>query len=92
MRLTKCLVPFIGYRLTRPSLPMSPSNSLLFIRYKQDLFSILVNIQGQSHRPVNEDCNTILSLDKWSYSKDMPVVRNAVYSFDLIGEEKKIMI
>jgi signal transduction histidine kinase len=88
-RLTKHLVPFIGYRSIKPSLPKSSSNSLLFIRDKQDIFSFSVNMLGQSDQPDNENSNTIFSLDNWSYSKDIPIVRNAVYCFDLIWEEKE---
>ncbi len=88
-RLTKHLVPFIGYRSIKPSLPHSSSNSLLFIRDKQDIFSFSANMQGQSHQPGNEDSNIIFSLDNWSYSKDISIVRNAVYCFDLIWEEKE---
>ena len=88
-RLTKHLVPFIGYRSIKPSLPNSSSNSLLFIRDRQDIFSFSVNIQGQSHQLGNEDSNIIFSLDNWSYSKAISIVRNAVYCFDLIWEEKE---
>ena len=88
-RLTKHLVPFIGYRSIKPSLPKSSSNSLLFIRDKQDIFSFSVNMQGQLQQPDNEDNNLIFSLDNWSYSKDVLIVRNSVYCFDLLWEEKE---
>ncbi len=88
-RLTKYLVPFIGYRSIKPSLPMTPSNSLFFIRDKQDIFSFSVNMQVHPHQHDNQDSNTIFSLDNWSYSKDISIVRNTVYCFDLIWEEKE---
>ena len=88
-RLTKHLVPFIGYRSIKSSLPKSTSNSLLFIRDRQDIFSFSVNMQGQSHQLNNQDSSFIFSLDNWSYSKDVPIVRNAVYCFDLIWEVKE---
>jgi len=89
-RLTKHLAPFIGYRSIKSSLPKSPSNSLLFIRDRQDIFSISVDMQRQVHyEHVNEYDKFIFSLDNWSYSKDIPTVRNVVYCFDLIWEEKE---
>src|SRR6476661_6516491 len=54
-RLTKLLVPFIGYRSIKPSLPKTLSNSLFFIRDKQDLFSFSVNMQVQPHQHDNRD-------------------------------------
>ena len=88
-RLTKLLVPFIGYRSIKPSLPKTPSNSLFFIRDKQDIFSFSVNMQVQPHQHDNQDSDNIFSLDNWSYSKDISIVRNIVYCFDLIWEEKE---
>ncbi len=88
-RLTNDLVPFIGYRSIKPSLPKSLSNSLLLIRDREDIFSFSVNVQRQSLQRDYQDNNTIFSLDNWSYSKDIPVVRNLVYCFDLIWEEKE---
>lgn len=86
---TKQLVPFIGYRSIRQSLPKSSSNSLVLIKDKQDIFSFSLFMQSQSHSHSNQDYNTIYSLDNWSYSKDISIVRNAVYCFDLIWEEKE---
>ena len=88
-RLTKLLVPFVGYRSIKPSLPKTPSNSLFFIRDKQDIFSFSVNMQVQPHQHDNRDSDNIFSLDVWSYSKDISIVRNIVYCFDLIWEEKE---
>ena len=89
-RLVKHIVPFIGYRSIKPSLPKSSSNSLLFIGDKQNIFSFSINAQRQSYQDDRQDSNTIFSLDNWSYSKDISLVRNAVYCFDLIWEEKEI--
>lgn len=89
MQLTKRLVPFIGYRSIKLSLPKSSLNSLLIIRDKQDIFSLSINIQIQSNQNDNQDSDNIFSPDNWSYSKDISVVRNAVYCFDLIWEEKE---
>jgi signal transduction histidine kinase len=47
-------------------------------------------MQRQVHyEHVNEYDKFIFSLDNWSYSKDIPTVRNVVYCFDLIWEEKE---
>jgi signal transduction histidine kinase len=89
MRLTKHLVPFIGYRSIKPSLSKTQSNSLFFLRDKQDIFSFSVNMQIQPHQHDKQDSDTIFSLDNWSYSKDISIVRNTVYCFDLIWEEKE---
>ena len=88
-RLAKHLVPFIGYKSIKPSLPKSLSNSLLLIKDKQDIFSFSVNMKNQSYRHDTEGSNPIFSLNNWSYSKEIPIVRNAVYCFDLIWEEKE---
>ncbi len=89
IRLTKNLVPFIGYRSIKLSLPKTPSNSLFFIRDKQDIFSFSVNMQLQPNPHDGQDTDTIFFLDNWSYSKDLSIVRNTVYCFDLIWEEKE---
>jgi len=87
-RLTKQLVPFVGYRSIKLSLPKTPSNSLFFIRDKQDIFSFSMDIQRpQQHN--NKDCDTIFSVNNWSYSNDISIVRNTVYCFDLIWQEKE---
>ena len=90
-RLTKQLVPFVGYRSINLSLPNAPSNSLLFIRDNQDIFSFSIETQRQQQqqRDNNKDSDTIFSVNDWSYSNDIPIVRNAVYCFDLIWEEKE---
>jgi hypothetical protein len=88
-RITKYLVPFIGYRSIKPLLPKAQSNTLFFIRDKQSIFSFSVNMQIQSNQHDNRDSDIIFSLDNWSYSKDISIVRNTVYCFDLIWEEKE---
>ena len=90
-RLTKQLVPFVGYRSINLSLPNTPPNSLLFIRDNQDIFSFSIETQRQQQqqRDNNKDSYTIFSVNNWSYSNDIPIVRNAVYCFDLIWEEKE---
>jgi signal transduction histidine kinase len=37
----------------------------------------------------NKDRDTIFSISNWSYTKDVSIVRNTVYCFDLIWEEKE---
>jgi len=62
---------------------------LVLIKDKHDIFSFSLFVQSQSHSHNDQDYNTIYSLDNWSYSKDISIVRNAVYCFDLIWEEKE---
>jgi len=88
-RLTKQLVPFIGYRSINLSLPNTPSNSLFFIRDNQDIFSFSIERQQQQQHDNNKDSDTIFSVNNWSYSNDISIVRNAIYCFDLIWEEKE---
>jgi signal transduction histidine kinase len=90
-RLTKQLVPFIGYRSINLSLPNTPSNSLFFIRDNQDIFSFSIEMQRQQQQQHdnNKDSDTIFSANNWSYSNDISIVRNAIYCFDLIWEEKE---
>jgi two-component sensor histidine kinase len=89
-RLMKHIIPFIGIRSIKLSLPKSSSNSLLFIRDKQDIVSFSVDVQQQPYQRDREGSNTTFSLDNWSCSKEISLVRNAVYCFDLIWEEKEI--
>ena len=88
-RLMKHIVPFIGYRSIKPSLPKSITNSLLLIGDKQNIFSFSVNVQQQVNQCDHESSDTVFSLDDWSYCKDITLVRNAVYCFDHIWEEKE---
>ncbi|MGN6624824.1 MAG: hypothetical protein ACTHKK_11835, partial [Candidatus Nitrosocosmicus sp.] len=57
--LNKHLVPFIGYRSIKLSLPLTPSNSLFFIIDKQKIFSFSVNIKGKMHLHHNQASDTI---------------------------------
>jgi hypothetical protein len=47
--LTKQLVPFVGYKSIKLSLPTTSANSLFFIRDKKDIFSFSIDIQKQQH-------------------------------------------
>ncbi|HJT47499.1 MAG TPA: HAMP domain-containing sensor histidine kinase [Nitrososphaeraceae archaeon] len=88
--LTKQLVPFVGYRSINLSLPNTSSNSLFFIRDNQDIFSFSIEMQReQQQQDKNKDNDTIFSVNNWSYSNDISIVRNVVYCFDIIWEEKE---
>jgi hypothetical protein len=82
-RLTKKLVPFVGYKSIKLSLPKTSANSLLFfIRDKKDIFSFSIDIQKQqqqydnkkNNRENNKDSNTIFSVNDWLYSKNVSIV------------------
>lgn len=96
-KLTRQLVPFVGYKSIKLSLPKTSANSLFFVRDKQDIFSFSVDTQMQqqyynennNYRENNKDSETIFFVNDWSYSKNVSLVRNAVYCFDLIWEEKE---
>src|SRR5919197_1247666 len=95
-RLTKKLVPFVGYKSIKLSLPKTSANSLFFIRDKKDIFSFSIDILKQQQQYDNNEntennkyCDTIISVNDWSYSKNVSIVRNTVYCFDLIWEEKE---
>ena len=68
--ITKQLVPFVGYRSIKLSLPNTSANSLMFIRDKQDIFSFSIDIHNkqqqydESKREYNnDDSNTIFSVN-----------------------------
>src|SRR5919205_953491 len=84
-KLTKQLVPFIGYKSIKLSLPKTSSNSLLFIRDKRDIFSFSV----QQNDKENKGSDTIFYVNDWSYSKNFSTVRNTLYCFDIIWQEKE---
>ena len=94
-RLTKRLVPFIGYKSIKPTLPKTSTNSLFFIRDKQDIFSFSIDIQKQQQyynnkdnsENNNKDSGTIFFVNDWSYC--VSIVRNTSYCFDTIWEEKE---
>ena len=92
IRLTKQLVPFVGHNSIKLSLPKTSASSLLFIRDKQDIFSFSIDIQKQQYDKENRENtngNTIFSVNDWLYSKKVSIVRNTVYCFDMIWEEKE---
>jgi signal transduction histidine kinase len=87
------MVPFLGYKSIKPASTQAVAISLIFIRDKQDIFSISVN-KHQYDKKTNDDTesrkmdNNIFSLDDWLYSKNISLVNNFVSSFDIIWEEK----
>jgi len=87
--LAKQLVPFIGYKSIKLSLPKTSANSLLFIRDKRDIFSFSINLQIQQNDKENKDSDTIFYVNDWSYSQNFSTVRNTLYCFDIIWEEKE---
>jgi signal transduction histidine kinase len=92
IRLTKQLAPFVEYKSIKLSLPKTSVSSLFFIRDKQDIFSFSIDIQKQQHdieNRENTNGNTIFSVNDWLYSKNVSIVRNIVYCFDMIWEEKE---
>lgn len=90
-RITKQLVPFVGYRSIKLSLPKTSANSLLFIRDKQDVFSFSIDIRkhDESKRDNRKDSYTIFYVNHWFYSENASIVVNAVHCFDIIWEEKE---
>src|SRR5919198_3681238 len=57
-RITKQLVPFVGYKSIKLSLPKTSANSLLFfIRDKKDIFSFSIDIQKQQQQYDNKKNN-----------------------------------
>lgn len=83
--LIKKIVPFIGYKSIRLSSPMTAASSLVFIRDKQDIFSF--SIETQQYDKENKNDN-IFSVIDWLYSKNVSLVKNTVYCFDVIWREK----
>lgn len=90
-RITKQLVPFVGYRSIKLSLPTTPANSLLFIRDKQDVFSFSIDIRkhDESKTENYKDSDTIFYVNPWFYSENASIVVNAVRCFDIIWEAKE---
>ncbi len=90
--LTKQLFPFAGYKSVKITLPKS-SNSSLFIRDKQAIFSFSIDTQRQQYdkgKGENKTSNnTIFSVNDWLYSKNLSTVRNTACCFDIIWEEKE---
>jgi two-component sensor histidine kinase len=89
-KLTKRLIPFIGYKSIKPTLPKTSTNSLLFIRDKQDIFSFSIDIQKQQQYYNNKgNSDTIFFVNDWSYCENVSIVRNTSYCFDTIWEENE---
>ena len=104
VKLIKQLIPFIGYKSIKPSLPKTPVNSLFFIRDKQDIFSFSIEMQSQKQQQQpyhynkrnsdnrennKEDNDTSFFVNDCSYSKNISIVRNLVCCFELMWEEKE---
>ena len=83
--LIKKIVPFIGYKSIRLSSPKTAASSLVFIRDKQDIFSF--SIETQQYDKENKNDN-IFSVIDWLYSKNVSLVKNTVYCFNVIWGEK----
>lgn len=90
-KLTKQLVPFVGYKSIKLSLPKTTaSSSMFFIRDKKDIFYFSIDIQKQQYDKGNKDGNNnIFSVNDWLYSKNISTVSNTVCCFDIIWEEKE---
>jgi signal transduction histidine kinase len=87
------MVPFIGYKSIKPVSTETADVSLVFIRDKQDIFSI--SIVMQQYDKINKgdiengkEDNNIFSIVDWMYSKNISLVKNAVSSFEVLWEEK----
>ena len=64
---------------------MTAASSLVFIRDKQDIFSF--SIETQQYDKENKNDN-IFSVIDWLYSKNVSLVKNTVYCFNVIWREK----
>ena len=96
-RLLKQLVPFIGYKSIKSSLPKTSADSSVFIKDKHEIFSFSIDSKSKQQYDMkngentnsNSNSNTSFFFNDWSYSKSASMVKNAVYCFDLIWEEKE---
>ena len=91
-RLVKQLAPFVGYKSIKLLLPKPSAGSSFFVRDKHDIFSFSIDRHKQKNDMENMEnkySNTVFSVNDWIYSKSVSLVRNAVYCFDLIWEEKE---
>jgi signal transduction histidine kinase len=91
-RLVKQVASFIGYKSIKLSLPKTSAGSSFFVRDKHDVFSFSIDRHEQKNDTENRentDSNTAFSVNDWIYSKSVLLIRNAVYCFDLIWEEKE---
>src|SRR5919199_232288 len=88
--LTKQLAHFVGYRSVKISLPITSANSSLFIRDSKDIFSFSIYDNMQQDKKENKSNNdAILPVNDWQYSKNSSLVKNMLYCFDIIWEEKE---
>ncbi len=88
--LTKQLAHFVGYRSVKISLPKTSANSSLFIRDSKDIFSFSICDKLQQDKKENKSSNdAIFSVNDWQYSKNSSLVKNMLYCFDIIWEEKE---
>jgi signal transduction histidine kinase len=88
----KQLAPFVGFKSIKLSLPKTITSSSCFIRDKQDIFSFSIDtrkLQYDIENGNNIKNNAGFSINDWLYSKNMSIVQNAVYCFDIIWEEKE---
>jgi signal transduction histidine kinase len=92
-KIIRKIVPFIGYKSIKPVSTKTGDVSLVFIRDKQDIFSI--SIVMRQYDKMNKDDienekndNNIFSIVDWMYSKNISLVKNAISSFEVIWEEK----
>lgn len=91
--LIKKLVPFIGYKTIKLSSPITATNSIVFIRDKQDIFSFSINTQRHDKENKDDNANRnkndhTFSINDWLYSKNISLVKNSISCFDVIWEEK----
>jgi hypothetical protein len=89
---TKQLVPFVGHKSIKLSSPETSTRSVCFIRDKKDVLYFSIDIQKEQYDREsrgNTNTNTIFSVNDWLCSENVSIVRNTVYSFDIIWEEKE---
>jgi len=87
------MVPFIGYKSIKPASNKTGVISLVFIRDKQDIFSISINMQhydimNKDYIEIGNKVDSIFSIDDWVYSKNNSLVKSTVSSFEIIWDEK----
>lgn len=92
-KIIRKMVPFLGYKSIKPASTQAVSIPLVFIRDKQDIFSISIHKHQYDKRSSNDTenenvDNSIFSVDDWMYSKNISLVKNLVSSFEVIWEEK----
>ena len=88
--LTKQLAHFVGYRSVKISLPKTSAKSSLFIRDKKDIFPFSICVKRQEEKRENKGSNnTIFSVNDWQYSQNASLVKNILFCFDMIWEQKE---